>query len=62
MMNMEYELAHERSRISDAPYAREATRLASAARWRRIEHLIATAHERVARLARVADERTRISG
>jgi hypothetical protein len=58
MMNMQYELAHERA--GDVQRAalrtRDATRLASATRWRRLEHVVAAAHERVARSAEAADE------
>jgi hypothetical protein len=61
MLNMQYELAHERSGEAHriAQRARDAHRVASAARWRRIEHAVAAAHERAARLARVANEASR---
>jgi hypothetical protein len=63
MLNMQYELAHEREDElqRSAEYAREASRLAAAARWRRIERLIAFAHDRVAKSAQAADELNRVS-
>ena len=63
MMNMQYELAHERSGDAhrSALRMREASRLASAARWRRFEQLIAAAHDRIARSAEAADELSRTS-
>ncbi len=63
MMNMQYELAHERSGDAQRAAARlrEGRRVASASRWRRFEHVIAVAHERVARSAHDADELSRIS-
>jgi hypothetical protein len=62
--NLQYELAHER--IGAARRAAEqgcdAGRLASAARWRRIEQALAAAHERVTRSAEAAEELSHRNG
>jgi hypothetical protein len=62
MLNMQYELVREREGEAHrvAERNRDAGRLASAARWRRIEQLIAAAHSRVSRSARDAEELSRI--